>query len=255
MVILNENEYAENMINERSLGEKPYNTLCMVSRYYIDKGYDKHEARSKLDMFMLQCDPLVSLPKWSAVMDKAFSRALKRPAVNIDHITIYKAELDTISKLDGKPIKRLAFTLLCLSKYWDLVTSQQNHWVNTKDGEIKKMANINTSIKRESAMYKQLRDSGLIEFSKKVDNLNVRVCFIEEDEPVLEIDDFRNLGNQYLMFTGEPYYKCQNCGVVTKLQYTGKGSRPKYCKSCAKEIAVRQRINYVMQNRIKVQPV
>lgn len=253
MIVLNENEWAEEMIRERDLGAKPFETFCRVSRYYIDKGYSKQDARKKLDTFLLQCDPTASIPKWSDVMDTAFSRAQKREAITIDSIPICKEELDIISSIEGKPIKRLAFTLLCLAKYWDAANRQENHWVNTKDTEIKKMANIRTSISRESGMYRKLKELGLIEFSKKVDNLNVRVLFMCDGEPVLNITDFRNLGNQYLMHIGEPFYKCQNCGIVTKLENAGKGKatgrHPKYCKECAIKINIQSKVNSVMRRR------
>jgi len=40
-IILKENEWAEKMIQDRSLGKKPYQTLYRVARYYLDSGYSK----------------------------------------------------------------------------------------------------------------------------------------------------------------------------------------------------------------------
>ena len=249
MIVLNENDWAKEMIDSQSVGDSLFETLCCVSRYYIDCGYDRSAVRNKVDIFLQRYDSSISIPKLENIIDAAIKKAYKRDAVAIDSIPIYKEELDIINSIDGKPIKRLAFTLLCLAKYWDIVNNKQDHWVNTKDTEIKKMANIRTSISRESEMYRKLRDLGLIEFSQKVDNLNVRVLFVKDGKEEMNITDFRNLGNQYLMHIGEPYYKCQNCGLVTKLERTGKGNRPKYCNSCATKLAVQSRINWVMRIR------
>ena len=248
-IVLNEHEWARDMIESRSLGAKPFETLSRVAKYYIDKDYSKKEVRGMLDTFLLQCEPTASLPKWSETLDYAVARALKYDAIKIDGIEITKPEMERIDALEGKQIRRLAFTLLCLAKYWDVVNPQGDHWVNSKDSEIMRMANINTSIKRQSLMYFNLNEAGMVQFSKKVDNTNVRVCFITPGETAMVVTDFRNLGYQYLKYHGEPYFECQNCGITTKLNDPVKGFKQKYCKECAVEVAMKQRVNSVMRQR------
>lgn len=249
-IVLNEHEWARDMIESRSLGAKPFETLSRVAKYYIDKDYSKKEVRGLLDTFLLQCEPTASLPKWSETLDYAVARALKYDAIKIDCIEITKPEMERIDALDGKQIRRLAFTLLCLAKYWDIVNPQGDHWVNSKDSEIMRMANINTSIKRQSLMYFNLNEVGMVQFSKKVDNTNVRVCFISPGETVMTITDFRNLGYQYLKYHGEPYFECKNCGITVKNENTT-GRKPKYCRECAVEIHMQQTVNSVMRQRYK----
>lgn len=248
-IILKENEWAERMIQSRTLGKKPSETLCRVARYYIDCGYTKKETRRKLDSFLIQCEPTSSLPKWSDILDYAVNRACKYEAIDIDSIDITEPEMSKIDSLKGKQLKRLAFTLLCLAKYWNLVTPNCDYWVNNKDSEIMSMANINTSMKRQGLMYWELREAGLIQFSRKVDNTSVRVCFVEDGNTVCQISDFRNLGYQYLKYYGEPYIECQHCGITTKINDPEKGRKQKYCKTCAAEIALQQRVNSVMRRR------
>lgn len=249
-IVLREHEWAENMIRTKSLGKKPSETLNRVARYYIDKGYDKKSVRNFLDAFLIQCDPTSSLPKWSSALDYAMNRALKYKAVDIDSINITKPEMDKIDALEGRQVKRLAFTLLCLAKYWKTISPQSDYWVNNKDNEIMAMANVNTSIKRQGAMYWKLHESGMIQFSKKVDNTNVRVCFVEDGEIVMRVTDFRNLGYQYLKYHGEPYFECGNCGLTTKINEPNKGRKQKYCRDCAVAINTQQRVNSVMRRRM-----
>lgn len=253
-IVLNEHEWAEEMILSHSLGKKPFETLTRVARYYLDNGNDKKATRMLLDAFILQCDPSASVPKWSNTLDFALSRALKVKAVQVDNISITKSEMAKISALKGKQIKRLAFTLLCLSKYWDIANPNGDHWVNNRDSEIMSMANINTSIKRQSLMYHELKEAGLIQFSKKVDNTNVRVCFSDNSETALKINDFRNLGYQYVMACGsDDYFVCENCGMVTKRKAQQPDSlkrigRPqKYCNGCAVKIKMMQNVNSAMR--------
>ena len=157
--------------------------------------------------------------------------------------------MEAIEKLEGKQLRRLAFTLLCVAKYWDAVSEKNDHWVNTPDREVMQMANVSTSIKRQSAMFAELKAAGMIRFSRKIDNLNVRVVFMEDGEAALHIQDFRNLGYQYLKYYGGPYFECENCGLTVKIQEPARGRRQKYCPSCAIEVGVRQRVNWVMRER------
>lgn len=250
-IILRENDWAENMIQSRSLGKKPSETFRRIARYYMDKGYSKSQTRNMLDIFLLQCDSSASLPKWSTALDSATNKASKYKSICIENITITKPELQCIDVLKGKQIKRLAFTLLCLAKYWNYVIPYGDSWVNNKDNEIMAMANINTSIKRQGLMYWTLKEAGLIQFSKKIDNTNVRVCFIQDGDPAIQVTDLRNLGYQYLKYHGEPYIECQCCGITTKMTDPVKGRKQKYCKECASEMALRQKVNSVMRKKGK----
>lgn len=250
-IVLDEHEWAKDMIRARSLGKKPFETLRRVARFYIDHEYPKKEVRKMLDSFLIQCDPSASLAKWSDTIDVALESAMNYKAIKIDSINISKNEIRTIDRLSGKQVKRLAFTLICLAKYWDSVNPKSDHWVNNKDCDIMRMANIRTSIKRQSMMYHQLREAGLIQFSKKVDNTNIRVLFIQDGDTAINVHDFRNLGYQYLKFHGEPYIECRNCGITTKIENYNPSRAVKqiYCRECASEIAMQQRINSVMRKR------
>lgn len=249
MIILNENEWARQQIEKCNLGKKPAETLRLVARFYIDSGYSLTETRRKLDEFLWQCDPLISLPKWSDTLDRVITKAKKRAAVCIDSIPITETEMQKIDALDGKQLRRLAFTLLCLAKYWKAVNPEGDYWVNNKDSEIMNMANISTSLKRQSLLYSQLKECEMIKFSKKIDNTNVKVCFVDDINPILHITDFRNLGFQYLMYHDEPYFECSNCGIITKLANPKNKGRQKYCKECATKIRLQQSINSVMRIR------
>lgn len=248
-IVLNEYEWAERMISNHDLGKKPIETLTRVAKYYLENGYSKREIRKLLDTFMLQCDPMASLVHWSDALDKIAKSADKFPLIRLDGVDISDKELERIEMLGGKQIKRLAFTLLCVAKYWDAVSEQNNHWANSPDKEVMQMANINTSIKRQSAMFADLRSAGLIRFSKKIDNLNVQVLFIEPGKTAIHIQDFRNLGYQYLRHYGGPYFECVNCGITVKSQDPTRGRRQKYCPSCAVELHTKQKVESVMRHR------
>lgn len=252
-IVLNELEWAEDKIRSNDLGDNTYETLCRVAKYYISNGCSKEYTEQILSRFLVQCDSSVVLVRWSNAIQNAIKYATKYPPVNIDSIKLTKGEMNFIDSIDSVQARRLAFTLLCIAKYYDTVKETNNHWVSTKDSLVMSMANIKTSMKRQCALFRQLNEIGFLEFAKRVDNISTRICFLDEDrgdnEVVFEVTDFRNLGYQYLMYKGEPFYRCENCGLVTKIENPKKANYLKYCKDCALKIAVRQRVNSVMKQR------
>lgn len=254
-IVLNEYEWAERAIKDKTLGKKPYETLSRVAKYYTYKKYSRKDVRRLLDEFLLQCEPSVSLVTWSDTLDSATKSATKYPIAMIDYIEISAPEMDRINSLPGRPIKRLAFTLLCIAKYMYALSESTNFWVTTPDNEIMKMANISTSIKRQSSLFGQLKDAGLIRFSKQIDNLSVQVLFAEPGDAVMRITDFRNLGYQFMKYNGEPYFECAHCGLTDKIKNPTSGRPQKYCPQCAVEIRTKQNVNSVMRRRIAAQNI
>lgn len=247
-IVLNEYEWAEKMLENNEIGRKPSETLSRISKYYLSNKYSKKETRRMLDAFLLRCDPNVSLPRWSDLLDRIVKNSSKYPLIMIEGVAITDAELAEIEKLKGVQMRRLAFTLLCVAKYWNEVSPNNGGWVNCPDREIMQMANINTSVKRQSAMFGELRNAGLIKFSRKVDNLNVRVVFIKDGETEMFIRDFRNLGYQYLRHCGGSFFECANCGLTLKFQER-RGRPQKYCANCAVEVKTKQSVEAVMRRR------
>ena len=252
-IVLNEYEWAERAIKDRVLGKKPYETLSRIAKYYTYKSYNRRDVRRLLGEFILQCEPSASIVAWSDTIESAAKSANKYPLVIIESINITAPEMEKISVLPGRPIRRLAFTLLCIAKYMHAVSENTNYWVTTPDNEIMKMANISTSIRRQSSMFGQLKDLGFIRFSKQIDNLSVQVLFAEAGEVVMRVSDFRNLGYQYMKYHGEPYFECANCGITEKIKNPSSGRPPKYCPQCAAEIRTKQNVNSVMRRRIAAQ--
>lgn len=240
-IVLNEYNWAENAILTKTLGKKPYETLLRVAKYYVELGCTKRETKLSTERFLLSCEPSASLVTWGSTIDAAVKNAWKYPLIMIDKISISTTELEKIHKLSGIQTQRLAFTLLCVAKYMNIVSAKNEYWVNTPDNELMRMANINTSIKRQSMMFAQMKDAGLIRFSKKVDNLSVQVLFVDNTDEALAVRDFRNLGYQYMAQFTDGYFTCDKCGVTEKDESSRKKGRPRcHCKDCANAIKAEQ---------------
>lgn len=262
-IVLNEYEWAEKMIADRKLGKKPGETLSRVAKYYFERRYSKREVRKMLDEFLIQCDPDASLVAWSDTLDKITKSAAKYPIIQIDYICITSGELEWIAAIESKQLRRLAFTLLCVSKYRNIVSPNNNNWINTEEKEIFRMANINVSSNQQDLMYGDLIRGGYIRQSKRIDNLNVQMLTPETSDDIgVLVKDFRNLGYQYLKYCGEPYFECEKCGItVREREYTANrslqrsrrnrdsGRKHKYCPTCAAEIRLKQNVDSVMRRR------
>ena len=253
-IVLNEREWAMRALDSHNLGNKAYETLLRIAKYYYSEGYSKRQVREKIGEFLIRCQPTASLVAWSPTLEWVTNQAKNMKLIDIPYIPVNENEFNTIRGLKGKQAQRLAFTLLSISKFWDCLSPANDHWVNSPDNEIIRMANIKNSIRRQSLLFAQLRDAGMIRFSKKVDNLNVQVLFAEDGDPVYKITDFRNLGYQYLKLIGEQYCECVNCGITFKDDRgtngnVVRGRKPIYCRECATEIHLKQTVNSVMRNR------
>lgn len=232
-VILSERVFAENAIENRTLGNKPVETLSRIARYYYSEGYKKKEIGNMLENFMLKCDPSVNIVKWQAVIDSVAKTADRYKLIDIPYINITESEMEKIKTLHSKMLERLMFTMLCLAKYANTVFSSNNNWINRKDSDIFALADVKVTSKRQSLMINDLWQAGMIGYSRVVDNININVKIIDDDSPVaLSVRDFRNLGNRYMMYCGEKFIECRNCGKVVR---EGHG-RQKYCPECAVEI-------------------
>lgn len=232
-IVLNERDYAERMLEIRSLGQNPASTISKIAKYYHAEGYKRSEIERNLELFMVRCDPNINIVKWQGAIDYAVKSSSKYPLLDIDYIGITDSELKKIALLKKKMQAKLMFTLLCIAKYGNAVNPNNNNWVNYSDRDIFSMANIIITSHRQSLMMNDLMNAGYIKFSKVVDNVNTNVKIVDYDSPtVLKITDFRDLGNQYMRFLGDRYFECKCCGRVVKQ----KNNAQKYCASCASEM-------------------
>ena len=230
-IVLNEKEWAKGAIDSLSLGKKPFDTIVRVAKYYKSEGYRKSEVRRKVEDFMIRCQPRLSLVRWENSITAAVNAAEKYPPICISGVMITKPEMEKIEELQSVLQQRLMFTLVCLAKYGNAVNKNNGSWVNFSQKDIFTLANITLSSKRQSLMINDLWQAGYVGYSCLVDNVNLNVKILEEGDDALFIDDFRNLGNQYMRYHGGSYFECEGCGLV--LKKTNASSHQKYCKECA----------------------
>ena len=190
--------------------------------------------------------------KWDITLDYVVKKAKKKQLVLITGIPITKNELESIQKVKSKQLQRLAFTILCISKFNNMINDKNNNWVNRESKEIFLLAHMHKSKNEQSLMINDLRTLGLIRYSKIVDNVNMTVNFINnESEVILLIDDCRELGYEYLKYLGERFINCKDCGKLIKISV--KDNETCRCNECRnihlKEIKKEQNKRYYNKNQ------
>lgn len=229
-IILNEKEFAESVLSSPASYELSPKTLGVLSKYYLSQGYRSNDIVDKLGETMLKNDPSFNAVKWHDYLESTVKYAKKTSLREIDGIPITQTEIDICKSLESKQKQRLLFALICFAKFSNATSGEIHNWINHEDKEVFKAANIITPIKRQSLMLNDLREAGFIKFGKRVDNTNICVLCVDVDgEPVLSINDFRNLGYQWGKYLGEPFIECEECGLTVKKT----NNRIKYCSKCA----------------------
>ena len=233
MIVINENEYAQERIKNKNIGDNVFQTLTILAKYYYSQGMKRKAVCIELQNFLEIAYPKYSMNKayWTEVIEKTATKNAKEKLFESDGVWITDAEWNEIEKLNNKILGKLAFTLLCIAKINNQRKPNNNNWVNTEIKEIFKLANISCSIDLRAKRLGVIIHSGLAEFAKRIDNLNLKILFVnDEDKKKFIVSDFRDLGNEYLYRIGENYIRCAECGKLVK---NNKFGNKKYCSTCA----------------------
>lgn len=233
MIVLNELKYAEKCISENYVDKKPFFTFNILAKYYyhhLEK--DKNEIVELIKNFAKKNCAGYSKNKyiWDNNISKMVDMAIQYPLYQIEGVWITSKELSTIRSIHNKVLERLAFTTLCLAKYNIAKNPKSDGWINYESKEIFNLARISAGINERELKFHELYKLGLIEFTKRIDNLGIRVCFVDnEGEGKIFISDFRELGYEYLLYRGENFIRCGECGILTR---GNKAGTKHYCTNC-----------------------
>lgn len=232
-MILNERDYVDRLLSTNTFSDKPINDIRLAARYFYADGYNEEVVRQKVRELLIRCDPTANVVLWGDTLDRQVRKAAKRGLIEIDYIPITQSEIDTVSSLPTKTMKKVLFSFLCSAKFYDMVNPNNNGWTNTPIKDICAMAGVTLTTHKQHEMRGDLSQRGLLELSRVVDNANTRVKFIDHDgDAVMKVDDMRNLGNQFLMHMGERYLQCAECGLVVPRR----SNNQLYCSDCTKNM-------------------
>lgn len=240
MIVLNERIFAEECIRKNNMNGKPFDVLIIIANYYYSHcGFKKDNLTDKLRQFFVNSDSATYFKNqryWDDTIEYIVRNIGNYPLHEIDGVWITAKELETIKQANSDSYKRLLFTLLCLAKLSKLRNPQNDYWVNNDYKEIFRLARVTCKKDDRYRMIGKLHKDGYIEIAKRIDNLSVRVLFVD-DKTIFDvsagdlfISDFRELGYEYLFATGGNFIRCAECEILTRGDKKG---NKKYCNSCA----------------------
>ena len=208
-------------------------SIYRIAKVLHVDGYKTKEIERKLEEFVIRCSPRESLAAWRALIEKCVASSKGRAIIELDSIKVTKAEMATVRRVESIQGRRILFTLICLCRIQNYARGNASDWVNVESSNLFSRANVTLGRERGQALIRSLWQDGYIGYSKVIDNLNLKVqVMAEEDEAVMEVTSFKNLGNQYMLYEGEPFIACQGCGTVVRKS----SNAQKYCKACSDEI-------------------
>lgn len=233
-IVLNEKKYAEECLKNGIMTLKPQETLSILAKFLFSMGHKKKQITEILLKFLDNYYPryLASKNTWIDTVERISKNADKYPLYEFEGVWITKSELDVIDNLKTMKQRKVMFVYLCLAKFYNQRNEKNNNWVNTKMKDIFQAARVQCSVLQRAELRGDLQLLGLLEFPKKNGNLSSRVTFVsndDNDERILHITDFRELGYAYLRYCGEDYIECASCGILVK---NNKYKSRKYCNVC-----------------------
>ena len=92
---------------------------------------------------------------------------------------------------------------------------------------------------RKTDIFHTLYKEGAISTGNRIDRVSIKVNYAYEDsEEAIVITDFDGCIHYWLMYKGEKWKRCEECGKWIKLPCAN--SNIKYCKPCASFIKQEQ---------------
>lgn len=247
-IIMNEIRFVEeeiitDKININSC--KSYDTIKYVSLWvrYITQTTEmtKQEVWEYFDKYLASHLEKYNRFKWREIIENTYDKGCDYPLHNIDGIAITQHEMNCLIKIKGIMAQKIMFTILVLSKFYNLFNKENNDWCNTEHDCIKKLANFSGNMDRYYRVINKFYKDNLVKLAIKSNNIGCNYdefSMLNETKTVdtsiaVTITDIKNLGLQY-MYHHKRYYKnvgvCKTCGNY----FYRKTYHTLYCNMCRK---------------------
>lgn len=246
-LIINEKKFAEDLISSAILPEdvSANTAIKYLTRYYCEYGnMDLQEITDTVFNKMKQYKlTVVAYQEYKAnELIKRIHSAIGKGKINklrtYDSIPLYKSEYEKIMECETDREKKVLFTIYILARY-----TGRYGWVYNSESEIYKLANVSSTTKNKVDVFASLLNKGMIKDTKKVNDLKIGVDLSDSnDEVILEVNDLKNVGNQFIAFIKDDYIMCKECGKLVKIKSKYDGST-QYCEKCAYKITKENWVN------------
>lgn len=234
---LKERTKIQNILESGNLGDKPKSSIGLLARYYIEQGKDKQEIISILDDFLNKNLKEYNTVVWSKDLEKVVKNAIKfnKPLVELDNITLTQDEIKVIKDIPNMVKQKVLFSYIVYYKVLEKMNKATDGWVSeTYRADVFKESNTGYKGFKQLDLIRELVELGYMENAKGGLNNSFRLLYIKEETPEnpveMIVDDFRELGLQWMEYNKDKKIKCcEVCGI----RFKPKSNRQKMCKQCS----------------------
>lgn len=245
-----EKEYIEGLLKKNKLDSGIRSDLKILAKYYRYQGQDKENVEESLYEFCeKKCNGWFNKVRHYKMIDNAVIYAFKEDSVliQIKSIEITKKEMEFIDSLKYEELeKKIIFSLLVINKLNNTRSKMRGFDSKNKyfggSGEYSYKSLMDTLNEKLTRTYrekgihktiKQFNDDGL---TRTTNRLSLELLFLDmvedDDNVVLEVEDFDNIGLVYDYQIGKiKKVKCRN--EKCENLYFKKGNNNQYCLECS----------------------
>lgn len=236
-IILNEKDYIEYVIRH-GIGRKDKlsEVIKLLCSYYMHEcNYSSDQTYDEVIEFFKKNYNRPPNSKIIDMIETYVKRAENRPLIQINNIPIYKSEMDIIESLETQDMQQAALGYVFVVRYNMLKTNTEYTYINCDPIDLINSCNIRGSEDTKLLLFGKLINTGYFAKAKSMNNMNTSVLFMEtntDQEPILKLTEFTDIGKQYRKYKGENYVKCEECGEL----FLFKGNQKyKICSKCKKK--------------------
>lgn len=232
--VMNERELAENILNGGEFTESSPFVVNVLAKYYKSLGNKNPQIKNEIERFLAEHLPNISSKIKPKIIQRAIETASKYPLYEIDGIIITKPEIEKINSLKSAAVKdyrlrRIAFALLCFSKYFAL-RGTKDGWINSDWSDIFAAADFRgLNTERKTILIRELIANGVLHVPVLSKRACAQVLFAQDGEPEISVDNINEVGYIFEEYEGKRFVKCQRC----RKRVPVKNGRTKLCKTCA----------------------
>lgn len=238
-IIISESKEVERLLNCESSSDWGIGmgkVVMLIGKYYYSLGLNRQEVYKSINSYLKERMDKYTPKKWSEMINNILDTIEKNGwynLIDVDSISITKAEWNTIVGIGNVKLEKIAFVLLCYIKVYKAQGRSKDRVENLSD--ILLEAKLKGK-KEDKLLFADLKDLGLIQIGN-LKYMYIKPLYInEESEEYIKIDNFDKVVTYYDEYkNGVKYGRCKVCNKRFKI-INRKDNSSKYCNKCKKEV-------------------